>query len=227
MISELQRENAELQAQIARLTEINHSLEAKTRELEQERQRLQGRVDFLVHKLFGRRSERFEDPNQGRLFEDIEALSAEARAEIERLLAAAENEPRKRSRRNGRRRLPKDLPRVRTVLDIPEDEKNCAHGGTWEKFGEDITEELDYRPAESWIRETVRSKYRNRDCDHPECQGVKMAPLPPRPIEQGRPAPGLLAQIAISKYGDHQPLYRQQEIFKRHGVVLPRSTMCG
>jgi transposase len=227
MSSELQKENAELREQNARLTEINQSLEAKTRELEQERQRLQGRVDLLLQKLFGRRSERFEDPNQKPLFDDVEALSAEARAEIESAFDEEEEEPPKRSRRNGRRRLPKDLPRMRTVLDIPDEEKRCPHGGTWEKFGEDSTEELDYIPAQFSILETVRPKYRIRGCDHPECQGVKMALLPPRPIEQGRPAPGLLAQIAVSKYSDHQPLYRQEQIFKRHSVVIPRSTMCG
>jgi len=227
MNGDLERENAALRAKIADLTEINHSLEEKAHELEQERQRLQGRIDSLVHQLFGRRSERFESPHQGRLFETIDELSAEAQAEIERSLGATEEEPPKRSRRHGRRRLPEDLPRVRTVLDIAEAEKRCPHGGTWEKFGEDITEELDYEPARFRINEMVRPKYKICGCGHPDCQGVKMALLPARPIEQGRPAPGLLAQIAIAKYGDHQPLHRQEEIFKRHGIAIPRSTQCG
>ncbi|MBN2489545.1 MAG: IS66 family transposase [Planctomycetes bacterium] len=222
MIAVLEQENAELRAENARLT-------ARNEELEAEQRRLQLRIDGLLQRLFGRRSERFVNPNQGELFEDIAALSAEAKAEIEARLGGEDpaEETRKRSRHKGRRRLPKNLPREEVHLDLPAAEKICPHGHSWEKFGEDRTEELDIIPAQIFVREFVRPKYHNPACDHPECQGVKMPPLPVRPIEQGRPAPGLLADIAVSKYGDHLPIYRQEQIFARHGVAIPRSTMGG
>jgi hypothetical protein len=72
------------------------------------------------------------------------------------------------------------------------------------------------------VTEHVRPKYA---CPH--CQeGVVIAELPPRPIEKGRPGPGLLANVLVSKYADHLPLHRQKGIFARHGIELSRSTMC-
>jgi hypothetical protein len=61
----------------------------------------------------------------------------------------------------------------------------------------------------------------------PCCEGnVTVAPKPAQPIEKGLPGPGLLAQVVVSKYCDHLPLYRQESIFERHGVELSRKTMC-
>ena len=59
------------------------------------------------------------------------------------------------------------------------------------------------------------------------CEAIVQAPLPSRPIERGRPGPGLLAHVLVSKYGDHLPLYRQSEIFGRDGIDLDRSTLAG
>jgi transposase len=85
-----------------------------------------------------------------------------------------------------------------------------------------VTEELEYIPADLFIIEHVRGTYACRKCQ----EGVAMADLPPRPIEKGRPGAGLLAHVVVSKYADHLPLYRQEKIFARHGVDLPRSTLC-
>ncbi|MCP4204514.1 MAG: IS66 family transposase [bacterium] len=227
MTDKLLNENTELHEMNAYLHARNAQLEAEKQQLEVENRRLAGRVDWLLHKLFGRSSERFDNPGQGKLFEDVERLSAEAKAEIEKELTAGDKDAPKRSRRNGRKRLPEDLPRERIKLDLPEDEKICEHGHSWVTFGEDTTEEVDIIPAQIFVREFVRPKYKNPTCSDPECGGIKMASLPARPIEQGRPAPGLLAHIAVAKYGDHLPLYRQEQIFERHGIDIARSTMCG
>lgn len=218
MFAELLKTNADLTGEVARLKAAMAALEA-------DKKRLEGRVEWLVRQLFGHRSERFENPLQNDLFEDVEQLSAEAKAEIEQELASSEEPKRKRSRRNGRKPLPKDLPRERIVLDLSEAEKICPHGVVSKLFGQDVTQELDMIPAQLLVREYVRLKYKTPDCTHPECQGIKMAPLPARPIEQGRPAPGMLAHIAVSKYCDHLPLYRQEKMFARHGIELARSTM--
>ena len=57
------------------------------------------------------------------------------------------------------------------------------------------------------------------------CEAIVQSPLPSRPIERGRPGPGLLAHVLVSKYADHLPLYRQSQIYAREGVDLDRSTM--
>ena len=57
------------------------------------------------------------------------------------------------------------------------------------------------------------------------CEAIVQSPLPSRPIERGRPGPGLLAHVLVSKYADHLPLYRQSQIYAREGIDLDRSTM--
>lgn len=216
-----------LEKQNTKLKEENELLKEMNKQLEEAKLFLQHKIDALLHRIFGSRSERFEDPGQGRLFDDvISKLSDEAKKEIESSFTESTSDAPKRSRRNGRKRLPENLPRERVLLDIPEEEKTCKHGHQLEKFGEDITEEADIIPAKIFVREYTRPKYINRTCSCPECQGVKMALLPPRPIEKGRPAPGLLSHIAVSKYCDHLPIYRQGQIFNRYGIDIPRSTMC-
>ncbi len=90
-------------------------------------------------------------------------------------------------------------------------------------FGEEVSEQLEYVPASLFIRQFVRPKYACRSCQ----EHVAIAAKPPQPIEKGLPGPGLLAHVITSKYGDHLPLYRQEDILARHGVTLSRATLCG
>ena len=186
------------------------------------------KIEDLTRRLYGRRSERLEDLNQLSL--PLE-LAEEAQREIEdeakaleEAVEIVEEAIKSRKVRRGRRPLPKDLPRKRVVLEPSEEETVCClcHVGM-KKIGEDVTETLEYVPATFQVIETVRPKFA---C--PKCQeGVVTAPLPPRPIEKGRPGPGLLTQVAVSKYADHLPLYRQEQIYERQGIELSRSTLCG
>jgi transposase len=90
-------------------------------------------------------------------------------------------------------------------------------------FGEEVSEQLDYVPASLFVRQFVRVTYACRSCQ----EHVVTAAKPPQPIDKGLPGPGLLAQVITSKYGDHTPLYRQEDILARHGVTLSRATLCG
>ena len=104
----------------------------------------------------------------------------------------------------------------------PASERHCPNCDTAKvRIGADTTEELDYVPASFVIREYVRPKYACGRCQ----QGVVQAALPARPIEKGRPGPGLLAHVVSSKYADHLPLYRLEQIFERHGVQITRRTL--
>ena len=107
---------------------------------------------------------------------------------------------------------------------MPEAERLCpCCGEVCAKFGEEISEQLDYKPANLFVWQHVRFKYACAKChDH-----VTVAPVPVAIIDKGLPGPGLLAQIAASKYADHLPLHRLERILGRHGIDLARSTMCG
>ena len=92
--------------------------------------------------------------------------------------------------------------------------------GDLSKLGEDITEELEYIPGRFVVNKITRPRMACR-----RCEAISQAPMPSRPIERGRPGPGLLAHVLVSKFADHLPLYRQSQIYAREGVDLDRSTM--
>jgi transposase len=166
---------------------------------------LRQRVQLLTHRLFGRRSEKgVPVVEQGLLpFEPAAAgqVLPESTDESQRD-ETSEREPLRR-RHPGRRRLPADLPRERIEVVPPASARHCMTCDTAKvRIGADITEELDYVPASFVIREYVRPNYACGRCQ----QGVVQALPPARPIEKGRPGPGLLAHVVSSKYADHLPL---------------------
>ena len=115
------------------------------------------------------------------------------------------------------------LPHHRHELDLPEAEKTCGCcGRAKDRIGEDVTKILEHVPSKLEVHEHVRPKYACRYCK----DGVSSPPPPQRPIARGIAGPGLIAQIVVSKFGDHLPLYRQEDIFVRHGLHLARSTLC-
>jgi transposase len=93
-------------------------------------------------------------------------------------------------------------------------------GGELRRFGEDVTEVLDYRPASFRVIRHVRPKFTCRSCE-----AITQAPAPSLPIRRGRASAALLAHVLVSKFCDHLPLYRQSEIYSRVGVMLERSTL--
>ncbi|MGA2630405.1 MAG: IS66 family transposase [Terriglobia bacterium] len=125
-------------------------------------------------------------------------------------------------RGHGRGALPKSLRRQRVVYDLGEDKRQCPEcQEKLKRIGEEVSERLEYVPASLVVIEEACQKYA---C--PKGCTVVTAEKPEAPIEKGLPGPGLLAHVAVSKHGDHLPLYRQEEIFHRQGVELSRQTMC-
>lgn len=117
-----------------------------------------------------------------------------------------------------RRPLPDHLPREEVVHAAACSCPSC--GGELRRLGEDVTEILEYRPGRFHVIRHLRPKFSCR-----RCESITQAAMPDLPIERGRPGPGLLAHVLVSKYADHQPLYRQSEIYAREGVQLERSTL--
>lgn len=115
-----------------------------------------------------------------------------------------------------RRPAPAHLPIERVEIDLPEDEKRGLI-----RIREEITEEIDYRPSQFIRRHLVRPVYVRPGTD----TAPIIAPLPPRVIPQAGVGPGLLAHLLVSKYTDHIPLYRQQQMAARAGVDLPRQKL--
>ncbi len=182
---------------------------------------LRAQVAYLTRMLFGRRSEKIsDDAGQGRLFGDSPAPTATSSSDDDE----PDPPPRRRKRHPGRRALPENLPRQIHEIHPPENERTCsACGAAKVIFGQDVSEELEVVPAKLFVNRYVRYKYACR-----YCQGeVSIGALPPRPLEKGMPGPGFLAHLVTSKYADALPLYRQQQIFRRYGLELPRSTLCG
>jgi len=198
-------------------------LAASLRDAHRQVEQLGHRLDLLLRRLYGPRSERV-DPGQLLLFGD----QAEVDPGVEQAPGSPAEPPAQSAtgpaKGHGRKPLPADLPRERRVHEIPPEQRACPECGQERSpIGEEISEQLDYRPASLFVVEQVRIKVA---CRH--CQGhVAVAAKPPQPIEKGLPGPGLLAQVITSKFADHLPLYRQEGIFGRHGVELSRKTLCG
>lgn len=125
-------------------------------------------------------------------------------------------------KKTGRKPLPESLPRVTFNYDLEEHEKICACGYHLTSIGEETSEQLEYIPARIQVIRHVRVKYACKNCEF----GVKTAVMPKQPIPKSISTPSLLAQIAIAKYQDHLPLYRQEIILQRHGIDILRGTLC-
>jgi len=170
---------------------------------------------------FGRSSEKLaREADQLELaIETLEADQAERLAAASPVVAAA-IEATTEAQKPARRPLPEPLPREDVIHSAPCACPTC--GGALRRVGEDVTETLDYVPGRFKVIRHVRAKLSCRACDT-----VVAAPAPDHAIARGRAGAGLLAHIAVSKYDDHLPLYRQAEIFAREGVNLETSTLSG
>ena len=177
-------------------------------------------IEKLKHQLAGQNRHRFgvrsESLDQLNLtFEEDEAIAEAASAQSQPETPSAEDKP---PRQHSRKPLPDHLDRHDEVLSPGDDCMRC--GGKLKTLGEDITEELEYVPGRFIVNRIVRPR---KACGG--CEAIVQSPLPSRPIERGRPGPGLLAHVLVSKYADHLPLYRQSQIYAREGIDLDRSTM--
>jgi transposase len=198
----------------------------------------QAKIDQLSHEMavlkrwkFGKSREHIghADSAQASLLdESIDADIAAIEVELERLAPTPKTSttPRATPKRSA---LAAHLAR-REVRHEP-DSTTCTTpgcGGEMKRIGEDVAERLDYVPGVFTVERHVRGKW-TCAC----CQTLIQAPVPAQVIDKGVPTAGLLAQVLVAKYADHLPLYRQEAIFARAGVTIPRSTlgqwvgMCG
>jgi transposase len=195
------------------------TLACKDRELRYK----QLKIEQLTHEMallkrwkFAARSEQLHGEQRSLLDEtidaDLEAIALELAA-----LRSPEH-PQQPKDKPKRSPLPAQLPRIE-VRHEPE-RTVCSCGCVMKRIGEDVSEKLDYTPGVFHVERHIRGKW---TCA--KCQTLIQAPVPAQVIDKGVPTAGLLAQVLVAKYSDHQPLYRQEAIFGRAGVAIPRSTL--
>jgi transposase len=165
---------------------------------------------------FANKSEQFS-AEQRELFEESWSTDASAQAaEVEQLSPASKPARRERA---GRQPLPEHLPRIEHRHEP--DACICGQcGKDLIKIGEDISEQLDVEPARFFVHRHIRPQYACR-----ACETISAAPIPPAVIDGGMAAPGLLTWVMTSKFLDHLPLYRLEQIAARQQVPLARSTL--
>lgn len=187
------------------------------RERDRELDRMRVQLVNINRRLFVKKTERSEAPNQEALFSFGSA--AERERESETVAVGAHS----RKIQRGRKPLPAELPRRREE-HWPEVRRCTQCDSELKKIGEEITEELEYVPARFEVIEHAKIKCA---CPHCESEGVVTGELPKsaQPLPGARPGAGLLTFILVSKYVDHTPLNRLEQIFFRQGIVIARQRM--
>jgi transposase len=215
---------ADLQAELARkdieLAANAAEIHAKTLHIE----KLKMQLAVLRRARFGRSSEKLDrDIEQlelliGELEEDVAAQDARANDDAAKADPSSPAKPRPR-KQPVRKPLPEHLPRE-TVTHEPACTCPGCGGTTFSRIGEDEREVLEYIPSSFKVIRHLRPKLSCRSCET-----IVQAPMPSLPIERGRPGPGLIAHVVVSKFCDHTPLHRQSVIYAREGVELDRATL--
>jgi transposase len=202
------------------LRQLSASLLAAVEQKNQEIQWKDLKISQLTHEMailkrwrFGRAAEEFDGQQRSLLEESIGEDLGAIEIELDQL-----REPALAKKIPVREHLPLDLPRVQVPHEP--DSTLCQCGCQMKRIGEDVAEKLDYVPGTFQVERHVRGKW---VCT--ACEKIVQAPLPPHVIDKGIPTAGLLAHILTAKYAHHMPLYRQEEIYARAGVPIPRSSM--
>lgn len=246
LFAAMERQHAEQERQHAehkqRFNDLEQVLDRTAKDFGQLREEHQKAIDelrLLRRWVYGSRRERHvPDAKQKHLFEMGELFaesepSAEpspaggelpAGAEDAAQAAAAQEKAERRRKKRADRKLCLDaLPQVEHHHDVPDEDKICGECRRDKTcIGEEISRVLDFVPGQLQVHNHHLKKYA---CTCGKC-GVATAPIPLKPIEKCMAGPGLLSSLIVSKCGDHLPIYRSEDIMVRHGLHIPRSTLC-
>lgn len=208
----------EFQAILAPSQQVEiESLQQEAQEWKEKYHSLLEQLRLAKQQRFGRSSE--AHLGQGELqFDEAESIEATALPQEENTVTVTYTR-----KKPVRRPLPEHLPREVIEHDIAEEEKRCACGCMKQRIGEEVTEQLEYVPAKLSVIAHVRPKYACNRCD----EAVSIAPMPSLFLPKSMATPSLVAHTVVCKYEDHLPLYRQEQIWNRLGITLPRNTVCG
>ena len=195
-------------------------LEEANKQLQQENKLLKQKIDLLIQRMHGKSSEKIAPDQLDFLLNHTDELgkpNGDASQKTENAVA----KPKKQRGKRQKPRLPEHLPVESREELLPQ--AFIDHPEQWKRIGEVVSEQLDYQPGHFFKRQLIRPKFVHLERRH---EPPIIAPLPNRWTERCIATPALQAHIAISKFADHLPLYRQEQIFKtRYDVHIPRNTM--
>jgi len=207
----------------AQIGELTRKLESTQRQLTT----LQHQMEQMLRRLYGRKSEQL-NPHQmmfdSLILESLQQNAQQIPPEAEVQIEPETVKTRKASEHHGRVPIPEHLERVEILLDIPEEQKICAETGEPLKvISVEVSEKLEYRPGRLIVNVYKRPQYALPESAD-SFGGVIAAPMPDHPIAKCKADVGLISHLIVSKFADHLPLYRQDDIFEREGVTIPRAT---
>jgi len=238
MIASMTDSTSDLPDDIASLKAIILAERGEKARLTDQNERLLHMLRQLRRNHFGRKSEKLEPDQLNLGLEDLETAIASGEAASEKSNATLKAS-RTKARKVNRGNLPTHLPREEIIVE-PESKACSCCGGDLHVIGEDRSERLDKIPAKYRVIVTRRPKYACRQCEktgadgadaggHPKRQretaGIVQAPAPSRLIEGGLPTEALVADVVVSKYAWHLPLYRQAQMMATEGITIDRSTL--
>jgi transposase len=206
--------------------ELRPKVEAELTRLEIEIKLLKEQLRLMRIGKYGPKSDQLSDGQLALLECEPGVVAAEIEGEAQRTEEEKRDTGKGRKRPHpGRAELPAHLPRIERILSCTQEQCRCAAcGGRTEVIGYDLSEELDMKPAEYFVRVTKREK---RACPRCEEGGVMAAPLPAKIVEKGKLSNAVVVDVILKKYRDHTPLYRQSAILDRDcGVEISRATLC-
>ncbi len=218
----LTQENAALKALLEQTQAALAEHQAALAQSEEARRRLESIVSELQREKFGSKSEKLRPDQYNLPLEDVEIAQGVLDAAQEKAEAIIKGKSGSKTRQRPRNRghLPPHLPRVEQVIE-PESTLCPCGCGEMARIGEDVSERLDIIPAQFRVLVTRRPKYACRRCSG----AVVQAHAPEHVVPGGLPTEALIAQVIVSKFGDHLPFYRQADIYTRQGIKLDRATL--
>ncbi|MCD8558210.1 MAG: IS66 family transposase, partial [Shewanella xiamenensis] len=210
----LERKLAQKDKRIAKLERVNQQLSDKL-------QQLLERYNLKKYQKFSPSSETYE--GEGEVLNEAEQLIEDESVATEPDTQTTESA--KKAAKPRRPRIAPELPRVDVIHDI--DDKTCACcGHALHQMGEEVSEQIEFVPAQIRVLRNVRLKYSCRQCETTDTKvDIKIADVPPAVIPKSMTTPSLLAQIISSKMHYGLPLYRQEQLFNQAGIELSRQTM--
>jgi len=224
----------ELRQKAQHLTQAKEEIQQTRDELRQKAEQLaqaQALIAELKRELFGAKADKLnaeQEEQLQQLIADVQEQNQRppplSRELLEEAVARERAEQRQRAKERRRRHLPPvELEKQQVILE-PSDRLCPQSGQPRTEIGREVTTEYDYIPAKLIIRELVRPKYGR--CGKPCCQGVSIAPLPPRLVPQSKLGLGLAVHLLLSRFDDHLSYYNLERNFlERFGAVIPRQQM--
>jgi len=213
-----------------KIAQFQKALEEKDRLIK----KLTDQLAWLRRKFWKASSEKYipVDPAQRKIdFDGLDVLPEEeetikdAASEID---TYKRNKPEHTKKQPVRLTLPEDLRREEEIIE-PE-----GIDANWVRIGEEVTEQLEHKPGEIYVRRIIRPKYalkkdlqvqQELDMDGSLNKTVKIASLPLLPLPRSNAGASLLAELIMGKYMYHLPFHRQISLFKLEGIRIPASTI--